>query len=435
MPRLPALRLARLLPSLAAVIGGLATGRADVGAQSAPLEPCEATVVRRETLRDSAGNLLYVSPDVIVARDGELLFAGHSTARFHRQANGSFDEGVPNAFAVAVRSANGVVRTFPVPSALAAATLRDLRAVALPNGRWGVLFLDYPDAGRPETPRPDTALWFGVLGARGWTSVEQVPVPDGVQLLTPVARPLQVAGDRVLAAVPATDASGESGVLLAERAGGRWTARHHAVRGLGYAGLAVDGASRLPTVVAVRPDDRAARSSNEVFLYHPGRATDSLVKVPVDRAAPAHDPIMHATARGLSIAWLADVQANGETQRIPYHSVVRDGMPDTARPIGKPSTRLITMPDGGDRVVAVTSRSSAMDTIQVDIQTLPASSRGVRLTHRGTFADVIGATRWNESELVVTLLNATTVGTITLSSEVFWIKAQCSPNPEGRRVP
>jgi hypothetical protein len=436
MPRLPARRLARLLPSVATVIGGLVSGRADVAAQPAPPAPCDATIVRRETLRDSAGNLLYVSPDVVVARDGELLLAGHSTARFHRKPDGSFDDGVANAFAVAVRSASGVVRTVAAPEVLAKATLRDLRAVALPNGRWGVLFLDYPESSVRNAPPPVASLWFGVLGASGWESVERVPVPDGVRLLTPVARPMQVAGDRVLAAVPARDASGESGVLLAERVGRRWRARHHAVRGLGYAGIAMSGASRTPTVVAVRPDDVVQGfSTNEVFLYHPARRTDSLVKVPVERTAPAHDPIMHATTRGLSVAWLADVPVGGETRRVPYHSFVRDGVPEMARPLGDEATRLITVPNGGDGVIAVTARSSAMDTIQVDIQHLPLSSRGVRLTHAARFAEVIGAARWNESELVVTLLNATMVGTITLSSEVFWIKAQCSPNPEGRRVP
>jgi len=417
------------------------TSRAATAFGPAVEEPCEATVIRRELLRDSTGARLYVSPDVVLARDGELLLAGHATARFATDVDGRVVDVNPRAFVAALRAVDGRVRTFAVPTPLADAHLRDLRAVPLPNRRWGVLFFN--QATHPErTPTATSdSLWYGVLGPGGWERVDALPVPPDVRLRLPVARPMQARGATITAAVPAERTNGESGVLLLELNGSTWRTRFLATTGIAYAGLAFDGGTGALRLLVVHADPEVApggRSSNELYLYNPERMGDSRTRLPVFPALPAlpaHHPIMLSVGRGLSIAWLAADRRDSLPRRVPTHLMVRDGVAEPPTVLGDAAVHVISVPAGREQVHVLTSHSTHVDSVQVDIRTLPSLSRGVRLRHSTSVAEVFGAGRWNDSTVVVTLLDGTIMEATSIATEVFWIKAQCSSSPEGNRVP
>jgi hypothetical protein len=410
-------------------------------ANAAVDEPCEATVIRRETLRDSTGALLYVAPDVVLARDGELLLAGHATARFVVDAGGKAIDDTSSAFVAVLRSVDGRVRTFAAPPALADASLRDLRAVALPNRRWGVLFFNEATHPTRAVRATTDSLWYGVLGPTGWERVEPLPVPSDVRLYLPVAQPMIARGAHVLAAVPAERRGGSAGVLLLESDGAAWRTRFLPTHSIAYTGLAFDGPQGKLRVLAVHADPDPApdtRSSNELYLYDPERMQDSRMKLSVFPALPersAHDPTIVQVGRALSVAWLADDRSDSQVRRVPTHLFVRDGVAQPPQVLGAEAARVISVPAGNDQVHVVTSHTSHVDSVQVDIHTLPALSRGVRLRHSTSFAEVMGAGRWNDSTVIVTLLSRTITEATSISTEVFWIKAQCSPDSEGSRVP
>jgi len=448
MSRSHVLYVARLRPMLLALAVALPVLAPDALAQRAAAtarpavdEPCDAIVIRRETLRDSSGALLYVAPDVVLARDGELLLAGHATARFVADHAGRIVSADPRAFVAAIRAVDGRVRTFAVPTALADATLRDLRAVPLPNKRWGVLFFSQATEVERIPRATADSLWYGVLGPAGWERVDPLPVPGDVRPRLPVARPMQTRGGHVFAAVPAERTNGDAGVLLLEQNGASWRVRFLATHGVAYAGLAVDGETGALRVLAVHTDPDPApgtRSSNELYLYDPERMQASRTKLsvfPALPAWPAHDPTIVPVGRALSVAWLAADRSDSLGRRVPTHLMVQNGIAQPPHVLGAQAARLISVPAGHEQVHVITSHTSHVDSVQVDIHTLPALSRGVRLRHATTVAEVMGAGRWNDSTVIVTLLNATVVEATSIATEVFWIKAQCSPVPEGSRVP
>lgn len=440
-PMLPALGVVVLAPAPEAL-----AQRAAAAANAAVDDPCEATVIRRETLRDSTGALLYVAPDVVLARDGELLLAGHASARFVIDADGRAIDDTSGAFVAVLRSVDGRVRTFAAPPALANASLRDLRAVALRNQRWGVLFFN-ETTHRSRTVRATTdSLWYGVLGPTGWEQVEPLPVPPDVRLYLPVAQPMQVRGNTLAAAVPAERMGGErvgteSGVLLLEHTGTMWRTRFLSTHSIAYAAVAFDGGTGALRLLAVHANPDGApgsRSTNELFLYNPDRMGNSRTRLPVFPALPAraaHHPTMLQVGNQLSIAWLAHDDSDSLPRQVPTHLMVRDGVAQPPIALGDHSDRVISVPAGPSQVHVLTAHNSHVDSVQVDIHTLPERSRGVRLRHAASFAEVMGAGRWNDSTVIVTLLNATVKEATSIATEVFWIKAQCSSNPEGSRVP
>lgn len=404
-------------------------------------EPCAATVIRRETLRDSTGALLYVAPDVVLARDGELLLAGHASARFPFDANGLAMDDTASAFVAVLRSVDGRVRTFAAPPPLTGASLRDLRAVALPNRRWGVLFFNETTHPQRAVRATTDSLWFGILGPTGWEQVEPLPVPADVRLYLPVAQPMQMRGNTIAAAVPAERVGSGSGVLLLERTDATWRTRFLPTFSIAYAGLAFDGdtgALRLLAVHATPDLKPGSQSSNELFLYDPDRMGSSRTRLPVFPTLPAraaHHPTMLQVGNALSIVWLARDRSDSLSRQVPTHLLVRDGVVQPPITLGEHADRVISVPAGPEQVHVLTAHHSHVDTVQVDIRTLPALSRGVRLRHATNFAEVFGAGRWNDSTVVVTLLRGTTLEATSIATEVFWIRAQCSSNPEGNRVP
>jgi hypothetical protein len=429
-----------------AVVGMLTTSRAvatgpvAAGRGAAPVdsvaEPCEATVVRRETLRDSAGNLLYIAPDAVVAHDGELLLAGHASVMFTKGEDGAFSTPVPSAFAVLVRDRHGRVRTYPAPPSMDPTALRDLRATRLSGGRWGVLFFQPRD----ETAPPDSVedrLAFAILGPSGWERVERLQVPIGYRVQLPLPRSLQRRGDRIVIALVVRNRHDEGGVALFTRDGDRWSHRVLREDGVTYADLAINPRTGAQALLTVRSDRvPGTRSSNEVFVRTLPAAPSRRHLIPVVPKVPAHDPLLHAVGTRWSAAWLPLRMIGGRSRADVYHSLIETGDAPVSTRVAEDILWFVTFPIGDSDVMVVSSHQRSTDTSVVDLQLLPGSSRGIRLHHASPNARLMGATAWGSSEVVVTLANVTMSKTPSASTEVYWIKARCSAEPaEGRSLP
>ena len=406
--------------------------------RAAVVEPCEATVVRRETLKDSAGGLLYIAPDAVVARDGELLLAGHNSLRFARGANGEYDIPTPSSFVLVRRDRQGRVHTVAAPAELAQSELRDLRVTALPNGRWGVLFFEVRDTSRIFSPL--NRLVFAELGPKGWTSVATLSPPAGYEFGLPVPRAVLHHNGRITVAAVLRhieEGGDRSGVMLFTRERGTWSSRIVSEQYVSHADLALDERKGLLSLLTIRADvGPGITSVNEVFvrtLPHPPLRSH---RVPFAPVIPAFEPVLHRLPTGLSAAWITREERGNNVRSIAWHSFVTSSRRDSARRVADDVERFVTVRLSDERVVGVTSTQSTPDTVEVQLHTLPESSRGIRLLHPSIHARIMGAGRWSDSELVVTLANMTTTRTPSIATEVYWLTAHCSTDSaEGRRVP
>jgi hypothetical protein len=437
-PLLPAVLFGAAISPLTATLAvaqePVAAGAGARGARFA-VEPCAATVVRHETLRDSAGNLLYIAPDAVVAHEGELLLAGHASILFTKGPDGAFSEPVPSAFSVIVRDRQGRVRTYPAPPPMDPTTLRDLRATRLPGGRWGVLFFEEREPARMRSVR--NRVFLAELGPSGWERVDELPAPPEAQFIMPVPRSIAVRGDRVQVAMSVQGDHDTGGVMLYRRDRGRWTSHLQHEPFVTAADIAFAPRDGSVGVLSVRSDlEPRTANRHEVFLRVLPEAPSRRGLIRATPVAPAYDPLLHHTGSAWSASWIAlEQRANGIVHTANHAFVTRDRTP-ASLVIADDIAWFVTVPMGDGAVLAVTSAQGTADTTIVDLQLLPESPRGVRLRHPSPYARLMAASRWSASEIVVALVRATTTGTFSVNTELLWLEAQCSTDSaEGRRVP
>ncbi len=382
---------------------------------------CEAPITRREVLRSERGNPLYVAPEAMLERNGELLIAGPFSVEFSRDRNGEPGMSEPNSVLAVIRRVDGKVLTFP-RFALPAGDVVAVRAVSLAAGSWGVLVLsEQPENNR--TSSEQATLGFATLTHSGWGAVEQVPLPQHVQPQASLARHMVVHGDRVSAAMPADSARRAYGVLLVERERGRWRSRFINTEIAAYTALARDGATGELALAVVRADHTQATDGNSLFLMYPDRADKTLRLLVRGGSSPVHHPVMHSTARGLHIAWRVHQRsAGGATTAL--QATLEPGRDLLVRRLANDPAR-ITAVVGPEALAIVATQNKGADSTLVTLHALPAPSVGVRLTYSSTFAEVLGAARWSESEVAVSLLSAAKDGG-RLINEILWIGTRCA---------
>jgi len=410
--------------TLVGVLVAAAMLAAPLAGQAQPVpaaQYCEAPIVRREVLRNERGNPIYVSPESFIAQDGELLVAGQFSIEFVRNDKNVYNVSQPNSVLAVVRSSDGTVRTFPrfpmgelLPTAL--------RAVAMGNGSWGVLVHAAKiDPNAPQVVRG--TLWFATLTRSGWGAVERVPLPRDVHPLSTMARHMVVVGDRVIAAMTADSGDEVNGVLLVERERGKWRTRFLNTGVASYTALALDGATGELVLGVVRADQTQASDANSLFLMFPDRRNHALRLLVRGGQSPVHHPVMHATSRGISVAWRVHERNEQGRSKTAVQAVVEPRRAQMAsRIIAEPA--YVTTVSGHEALALVAARNTRADSIYVTLHTLPAPSVGVRLRYSSSFAEVIGAARWSESEIAVGLLAAKDGN--HLVNEILWIGTRCT---------
>jgi hypothetical protein len=262
--------------------------------------------------------------------------------------------------------------------------------------------------------------------------------PAGHEFYLPMPRAvLQTNGRVTVAAVVRKEGGDGGGVILFTRERGTWLGRLVPEPLVSHADVAVDAGSGALSLLTVRADlVPGVRSQNEVFV----RTLPSLPlrsnRVPFAPVAPAFDPILHRTTAGLSAAWITKELRDNDVHAVAWHTLISSNRRDSARRIADAVERLVMVPLTDDRLLAVMSRQLAKDTVEVLLHALPESSRGIRLLHPSIHARIMGAGRWSDSELVVTVSNMTITRTPSIVTEVYWLTAHCSTDSaEGRRVP
>lgn len=397
-----------------------------------PISPeryCEATIVRRSLLRNERGHLTYVSPEAILSRDGDMLFAGQYSVEFDPKPQGHADGMTSNRLLAVIRQASGTVRTFP-PFDIGDREISTVRAVSIAPGQWGVLVHAHTLAQKPSLPQLGT-LWFAVLTANGWGAVERVPLPAGIQPVASLAKDMVVMGESVIAAAPADSAGNVSGVLIAERVRGVWRSRYVATQRAAYVAIALDGGTGELAIAVAKADVTRNADSNSLFLMYPDRKNDSLRLLVQGGRTPAHHPTMKSSARGLTLAWTALSSVAGVPAYAMQAAVEGGQLRRTSRIAARPAA--VSTVSDANAMVAV-ARNFDADSVEVTLHALPAPSEGVRLTYRARFAEVVRATRASESEIAVAIL-ATAIDGDHLIYEILWIRPRCAGSSRAQRMP
>ena len=177
--------------------------------------PCDARVLKEELLQDSAGQIFFLTPDVLMEREGALFIAGQASIRTPRGAAWNDSTIAFNDALVAIRAADGTLRTVARPAQIGRQTLRTVRAAALPDNRWALLLMNGLEPDTTSSP-PAHQLWLAVLGPAGWERVFSLDTTR-YRIRPELGDPLQVRDSQLLAVVPAVErASGAEGTLLLE---------------------------------------------------------------------------------------------------------------------------------------------------------------------------------------------------------------------------
>lgn len=177
---------------------------------------CTVRVVDADTLK-IGDDPFYVDPLVAESDSGgRILLLGRVIHRY------DLDPARPSK--VSTRSLLGAVvlpnsRAAVVGAPVAGPRFDGIRAVALPGGRWGIVFA----AARSPLDVPfDTAsaLWYGEYDGHRWSGVERLPMPDPVIDLHMASNLTLSEGGMTWVVKAATQ---RPSIAILRRTGGRWT--------------------------------------------------------------------------------------------------------------------------------------------------------------------------------------------------------------------
>jgi hypothetical protein len=383
---------------------------------------CEVPVLRRDTLRDAQGRPFFLVPDAMASRDGHLLIAGHRSVRLDTDARGTATGGEQDAVLASLRTADGTHRTFSRPDDLGHVDLEPVRAAALPGGRWAVLLTD-----RSGSLENAVALrtWLAVLGPDGWEEVRPLAPPPGVRILAGAGAPLQVDGERLLAALPAIRNDDDFGAVLLEGTPTRPTLRFHPLPGAAYTAAAFATAAHEPALFAVHPDPDAPGSGNTLFLHFPDRLAVAPRALTNGTLEALHAPSALRVADGFRVTAMAQSRANRSAPARAVHLFV----PDTGAPVPElhaaDAVRATSVIEADGAVLVIHSQSDTAGPPVVQLHRFPGPGRGMRVPVTPTRGEILGAVRDGASDLVIASLLGGVDQAIAPSLALTWISPQC----------
>jgi len=212
----------RIPPLTLLVLLGVAPLKAQVDPLTGPSstpgseDRCTVRIIDADTLKID-DDPFYVDPLVAESDSGgRILLLGRVIHRYN------LDPARPRK--VPTRSLLGTVvlpngRAAVVDAPVAGPRFDGIRAVALPGGRWGIVFAEVRS---PLDVPFDTAsaLWYGEYDGQRWSGVERLPMPDP-------AIDLQMASSLVLSEGGMTwvvkTSTQRPSIAILRRTGGRWT--------------------------------------------------------------------------------------------------------------------------------------------------------------------------------------------------------------------
>ena len=284
-------RTAVLLASaiLAASLGACspAFGQRAAGVSVSPAGLCLDSASTTSPARLDSTHLVYVEQETVVAgSDDRILVAGNPVFVW-RQAESGYDLLARDSlFGIVIDSGTSRVRAIPTP--LPGRTLSGMRAAALPDGWWLVVFADVARVAQVINP-PVLSMWVGETNGTRWRGLQRLPaVRDSLEVMS-VSR-LDLRDGRVRFTVK-TKRDRHHRVTVFARDAGRWTATDHPFGSADYA--AITSTKSQDLLAVVRLDTTEASDANSLFLYakaHDDSAWTLVSRVARGLQAPVHDP-------------------------------------------------------------------------------------------------------------------------------------------------
>jgi len=187
----------------------------------------------------------------------------------------------------------------------------DVRAIANPDGTWGVLFGDQLDRSMGMERDPDT-YWFSTFDGKRWRSLEKLPKPGG-RIRSLSATKLVRRGNTLYLAVPVDYPRLNDAVALFIREDGKWRMEEKRLGIAGY--LALDTTSTGTLLLGVVAVDTTEKSDeNSLFLYElrsSGKEWVSKGRLVKGAGRPVHHPEFVWSGHSLIAGWLSPSPQGG----------------------------------------------------------------------------------------------------------------------------
>lgn len=288
-------RATRVLFAIVAVVCGPGATAGQAPVAPAPVGAaarCMDSVASVTPARLDAKHLIYVEQETVVPQhDGRVLVAGRPVFVWRDDGDRYEMLTVDSLFGMVIDSTTSSVRA--VPSPFPGRPLDGMRAAALPDGWWLVIFADVIPAKMPRHPFV-TQMWAGETDGTRWRRLRKLPtLSDSIDTMEMSSLAYHDGRARLAALVP------RGGFKYADVYSldhDRWTVRSENLRYTAYVNVAASPTHDLMAVVRPAENDRV--DANSLFLFAK-RAEDSVwtqkAWIVVGGEHPVRDPQFSGT--------------------------------------------------------------------------------------------------------------------------------------------
>jgi hypothetical protein len=319
----------------------------------AQAEPaCVVATLPQRSLVLPSGERIYVEPQSAVANPTRMIVAGTPSYVWKKAAAG-FDLVADSVIAAITDTAGNAIA---VRSHLAPGRAHDVRALALPDGRWALLFHEGPPPPRMGDEVDVRALWFGIVSGSRWDVLEKIPIGDARPRSMFTSELVLTARQHVAFAAPVKDA-GRSLIRVFERDGGRWLASDVPAAGALYLSLAAVGDTLK--LAAIYGGPSGVRNPMWIHWSVAGGAWSSAAGLVVDPREPVYWPHLVAASSTPRVVWMNGV-GQGAAARVGYFVA-----PDSIASFGFASDvfQVFDAGDFGRRMLLLTHHQAGPGTI------------------------------------------------------------------------
>lgn len=312
------------------------------GASLSASASCRIEGVSRTAMRLNDGREVYIEPQAVVSDGGRILLAGRPTYVWTRDAPGGIqpDEG-DESIGVFLDGNDATLIEAPVGARL----LDDLRAASLGGGSWAVLMSELdPDSRFPERDGA-THVWYAEHDGRDWTTVEEMPRPDGGRLQTFSSSELLRTDRGIgwLAQFVSPDGTGR--VMYYHRGPGGWMTEVVSSRRADALSL---GSSQATGVVAALAGAETGADGWTYSLRTARRASAWALDAPVTVAAAAEvirQPSFSRTGGTATLSWIHEPRSPGSAAPGAWAAGVSVvGSFGGVEPVDRGSSRVVPVP-------------------------------------------------------------------------------------------